>query len=322
MQTFVKTDSREELKTRSLDTLQDLAKVKGIKKEGKGWAKCCPPNGNKDNIIDAICAQAAPRRCNHSININAIGRANSGRLASVFSSDIADAVLLAKCNAGDFDDFHDLQKRVFGIGDKKIQDLKEAGFRVEKRQQVAMGDEEPIEDLRAGVKCKTDQVWRSTKYTCKYTLLKKKEVEKNKPEVDHCWEIQVLKYAYSCALHGYRETRSASEALKNIINSELNLNVTTHEVNQAKKGPFMQVVNLYKKRGGYEGGPTLEDMNCVPRQLVDEGHWARIKGAMVESYEAMEQQTDDLRDDAQKLLAKRVIEHVHRMMDQMGIADQ
>ena len=110
--------------------------------------------------------------------------------------------------------------------------------------------------------------------------------------------------------------------MKNIVNSELNLNVTTHEVNQAKKGPFMQVVNLYKNRGGYEGGPTLEDMNCVPRQLVDAGYWTNIKGAMVESYEAMERQTDDLRNHAQKALAKRVMEHVHRMMDQMGIADQ
>ena len=213
-------------------------------------------------------------------------------------------------------------KPVAGIGKQKIQDLKEAGFRVEKRQQAAMGDEEPIKDLRANVKCITDQVWRSTKNTCKYKLLNKDEVGQNKPEVDHCWEIQVLSYAYSCALHGHRETRSASEALKNIVNSELNLNVTTHEVNQAKKGPFMQVVNLYKNRGGYEGGPTLEDMNCVPRQLVDAGYWTNIKGAMVKSYEAMERQTDDLRNHAQKALVKRVMEHVHGMMDQMGIADQ
>ena len=46
------------------------------------------------------------------------------------------------------------------------------------------------------------------------------------------------------------------------------------------------------------------------------------KGAMVKSYEAMQRQTDDLRNHAQKALAKRVMEHVHRMMDQMGIADQ
>ena len=67
---------------------------------------------------------------------------------------------------------------------------------MEKRQQAAMGDEEPIKDLRANVKCRTDQVWRFTKNTCK---LNKDKVGQNKPEVDHRWEIHVLGYAYSCA---------------------------------------------------------------------------------------------------------------------------
>ena len=34
--------------------LQEHAKKVGIKVEGEGWRKCCPPLGNKDNIIEAL----------------------------------------------------------------------------------------------------------------------------------------------------------------------------------------------------------------------------------------------------------------------------
>ena len=205
-----------------------------------------------------------------------------------------------------------------GIGPVKIEELKEAGFRVEQRQAAAVEGGEPGADwLRADVRCMKDQVWRFTSNNCLYTLLPKRQVEQRVPEVDHRWEIQVLKYAY--ALDGARDTRGARQALKSIVNSELNLNVTTHQVNQAKKGPFMRMVNLYKSRDGYRGAPSFEDMNCVPRKLVDDGHWARIESAMVVSYEQMERQTSDLRDDAQRRLAERVMKHVHGMIGQMGI---
>ena len=38
----------------TVDELKELAEDLGIKKPGVGWPKCCPPNGNKDDIIKAI----------------------------------------------------------------------------------------------------------------------------------------------------------------------------------------------------------------------------------------------------------------------------
>ena len=39
-----------------LDVLKEAAEKRGIKKEGSGWAICCPPQGCKADIIRSICA--------------------------------------------------------------------------------------------------------------------------------------------------------------------------------------------------------------------------------------------------------------------------
>jgi hypothetical protein len=38
----------------NLEDLKELAEKRGIKVEGKGWSTCCPPNGNKADIIMAL----------------------------------------------------------------------------------------------------------------------------------------------------------------------------------------------------------------------------------------------------------------------------
>ena len=308
-----------------------------IKQDGVGWSTCCSKTGSKADIIRAIIDSSSG--CGSVIgsgsgngsdvgggrianaNINAIGRTSSGRLASVLTARLADAVILAR-SAGEFRDFADLKKRVPGIGPRYIEALEAAGFRVECRQSRAAATEQSAEDivnLRMNVQPLKDQVFRFHGGLDKYTLLKKKEVEKLTPEVDHEWEIQVLNQAYAGAIAGLRETRGAQNTLKQIVNSERNLNVTTHVVNQAKKGPFMRVVNEYKFRGGYQGSPSLEDLRCIPRHLQESGHWARIEVAMVVSYEALDRHADDLRDDAARRLVKRVTSQMQGMIEQMGI---
>jgi hypothetical protein len=48
---------REQLASRTKADLQELAERQGIKKPGVGWPTCCPPNGDKDDIVNALVAQ-------------------------------------------------------------------------------------------------------------------------------------------------------------------------------------------------------------------------------------------------------------------------
>ena len=45
----------------NLAGLKKLAEERGVKKQGVGWAKCCPPDGNKDAIIKALEQTILPR---------------------------------------------------------------------------------------------------------------------------------------------------------------------------------------------------------------------------------------------------------------------
>ena len=46
--------SIKELPSMSLSKLQNMAIDSGIKRPGEGWSKCCPPTGNKLDIIKHI----------------------------------------------------------------------------------------------------------------------------------------------------------------------------------------------------------------------------------------------------------------------------
>ena len=45
---------RQDYKDMSKDDLKELAEERGIKEDGVGWPTCCPPQGNKDDIIKAL----------------------------------------------------------------------------------------------------------------------------------------------------------------------------------------------------------------------------------------------------------------------------
>jgi len=45
-----------DLERMTVEALKELATDRGIKKEGVSWPTCCPPNGLKDNIIQALLA--------------------------------------------------------------------------------------------------------------------------------------------------------------------------------------------------------------------------------------------------------------------------
>jgi len=45
--------STYELHAKTLDEVKMLAETLGVKEPGVGWAKCCPPSGNKQDIVAA-----------------------------------------------------------------------------------------------------------------------------------------------------------------------------------------------------------------------------------------------------------------------------
>eukprot|EP01047_Picozoa_sp_COSAG01_P102159 COSAG01_NODE_31788_length_591_cov_1.357724_1_plen_157_part_01 len=52
-------ERKTELAVHGLRHLQNLAKRYGIKKPGVGWPKCCPPTGDKADIIEALLKHEA-----------------------------------------------------------------------------------------------------------------------------------------------------------------------------------------------------------------------------------------------------------------------
>lgn len=69
-------------------------------------------------------------------------------------------------------------------------------------------------------------------------------MEKGASEVDHVWEIQLLNRALSTVWDSDKfgrtgRTRNAKRRLCDLVNSDLNLNVTTFAVNRAKCWPFV-----------------------------------------------------------------------------------
>lgn len=64
------------------------------------------------------------------------------------------------------------------------------------------------------------------------------------PEVDHVWEIQVLRAAVDTVVieHGHVPSVRARDTLRTLVNGVQVLNVTSHVVNAAKCGPGFQMV--------------------------------------------------------------------------------
>lgn len=138
--------------------------------------------------------------------------------------------------------------------------------------------------LRGSVTEKADAVWANRRRDL-YTL-KKREDTKD-PEVDHILEIQFLRLALDHASHKAQTQPSGAEVkqLHSKVNGLLNLNVTTHALNQKKRGPFTSWCNNEKK----ETARPLSLYQFAVTSFADYDqfakHWALIEGAVVRAYD-------------------------------------
>ena len=147
------------------------------------------------------------------ININAIGKASSERLAVCLSADLADAIIREReLQHLDFTSWDDLKHRIHGLGEKKIQKLKDNGFVIEETGKTVRsaaaeaggggsshtkggkekGDDElaSLPSIRTDVNCLRDQTWRHRNDKDMYTEKTKNYFKKHteeKTEVDHVW---------------------------------------------------------------------------------------------------------------------------------------
>ena len=84
-----------------------------------------------------------------------------------------------------------------------------------------------------------EATWRHRANTDLFSGLRRTEVVKLYPENDHIWECQLLDQANFEASVGQgvaARTRGVQKALKDVVNGTTNLNVTTRDINQKKKG--------------------------------------------------------------------------------------
>lgn len=147
------------------------------------------------------------------------------------------------------------------------------------------------------------------------------------PEVDHVLEVQLIDFAHVLAygaVGGRAGSMAAAQAhaqIVDVLNSVINLNVTTKKINCAKRGPFTAAINRLNSNHGLRG-VTLEQFarQGSARSLVDDGTWARIEGAIVNSYDAtnLELSEADLLPKASELV-QRTMDEVGNVLDRLGV---
>ena len=142
------------------------------------------------------------------------------------------------------------------------------------------------DNLRESVSGLTDRIWMYRVNVDAYKKRSKADSEGVRMENDHVLEIQILD-AVQWSLPPACNTRAVTDTLKVIANHVSNLNVTTKEINRAKKGPFTIWRNHY-----YDGMPIPLDvaigLTSSPygkTTMKDEGYWDNIKEAVVKTYD-------------------------------------
>ncbi len=241
-------------------------------------------------------------------NINTIGKSSSHRLAGTLSPALADAIIRYRdLNGGEFANWDDLQEKVNGLGVVKLGKLLSAGFFIERNG--TFSDEiakrsvtyHHFPEMKLPVHSLKAQTWLYRDNRDNYTNMRQcvmlKQAETNrtfKEEVDHVIEAQIFNVANKsvAATYGmgiaYR-TRGTQEVLISMFNNVTNLNVTTHYVNQKKKGPFESFINDVKRGGSVR---KIEDILCKSRArvLTQDGTWNRIEESIVNVYDDMEEE--------------------------------
>ena len=137
--------------------------------------------------------------------------------------------------------------------------------------------------------------------------------------VDHVVEVQVLNTAMD-QLGNPGETvadRVKIQHIKKAVNGHANLNVTSRDINQSKKGPFTTFVRQFRASQVY--GATLDDIarekkNQNLRRMIDEGIWDNIVVQVAESAAAIH---DDLI--SQGGIVRTYAESLHTVIDGMDI---
>ena len=121
-----------------------------------------------------------------------------------------------------------------------------------------------------------------------------------KPQVDHCLEVQLAEMALVRTFSDDRgnsaqsmATAQATELLRGALNGVHNLNVTSAKINQAKRGPFTAALN--RLQGDRLRSVSIEQLarQGRARWMVDDGTWARIEAAVVTSYDTAHATLDD-----------------------------
>jgi hypothetical protein len=132
-------------------------------------------------------------------------------------------------------------------------------------------------------------VWLKHNYCDVYTRKTKDEMEGCKEEVDHVLEIQLLQHA-AAATNLYTNDPMLLN-FRRVVNSTLNLNVTTMEINQAKKGPFTAALNRLNNinGGGLQGLSVAELARNGDKWKLGDGDdiWDNIEGQIVVSFDEM-----------------------------------
>ena len=288
--------------------------------------KTSPDPKKKTDFIKKSKETPSPESKARGGNINVVALDNSRRLAQVLQPSLADAVINERRINGDYDDFDDLQQRVHGLGPEKIATLKGAGFKVEKRAAAAAaGDADEaaavVGDIRMNVSGMGEQVWRHRNDVDLYTLLAQPVVVQQGAEVDHVWECQMINDANEAATGEggpASRTRAVQGVVKGLFNGAENLNVTTHAVNQSKKGPFSR----WRHQRAKAGSATIDDIvreTEAGKGLVDDGHWERITKAVVSVWDELEQRKEEIRAARAREHAEAVLKQMHLMMEGMAL---
>lgn len=241
---------------------------------------------------------------------------------------VADEIFRERNRKGPYESWDDLQARVHGLGPSGIEKLQDSKFTFKKRNESLERLNDP-EDLRRIVsKDETRKsVWRYRDDIDLYTGSAKQEVEKGDSEVDHIWEMQLLNRAVSNVWQSDEfgpagRTRYAKTRLADLVNSSLNLNVTTQKVNRYKCWPFKNWLN--RRSNGLGNGADVDDCFKAGKDYTryfreHDNEWANIKTAVVKTYEVLDNEVDKFRDGALKDSMGAVISEMNIMMTWMGI---
>ena len=174
-------------------------------------------------------------------------------------------------------------------------------------------------DLRRSVRHLRDDVWSTRGNRDAYTGKARHVLASDVQNVDHVIEVQLMEHA---AVPHSANNREATDRLREMVNSSMNLNVTSSRVNQSKRGPFTAALNRLKKRDGTLREICVEQLARAGRAgwLVDNGCWENIRKEVVKSYDHMEKDMEERRlTRAQSKIIDAIREDLHQTLNKIKI---